>query len=628
MFGVSFLSPLFLIGAVAAAVPILLHLFHRRTEVVIDFPAVSLLTRAPIEQHRRRRLREIILLVLRIAALVLLAVSFARPYVAGAVAPASAPITVVVADTSMSLSAPGQIERVREAAQTAIRSAPASHAVAVVAFADAATIVVPATTDRALALAAVPQLTAGPGGTRYRTALARAAELIGAREGRVVVITDLQQAGWEVTDDGGLPDGVGVEVVTVPPPSSNIAVTSAERRDRTVFATVQNYGRESARAAVALIVDGKKIATATVDVAPLAATDARLNGAIPATGAAQVVVDDVAGYQGDNIRHLVLEPRPPIEITVVVADPTGATGGLYVERALAVAGGGREFKVDAVDGRVFSSWTADTVSRQGAIVVVGTRTLDRAGRELVKNYLANGGHVWLTLGPDIDPGTLADVIGINLGVTDEPIIVPGGAIMVASDGRHPIFRPFLNPSGALGDVQVDQHRRLNDQVGRTVLARFSGGDPALTEQVVGQGRLLIFTSDLDNHWGRFPLSPAFVPFAVETARYLTTGRQQRQAWVLPDVPRGVAAAPGVATVSEGTATPYLVAVNVNVRESSPATTSVEEFTSGIERTSRAGLPAPVNPAREIEDRQRWWQIGLLVMLAALAGEGLVGRRAT
>ena len=299
-----------------------------------------------------------------------------------------------------------------------------------------------------------------------------------------------------------------------------------------------------------------------------------------------------------------------------------------MERALAGAGGGREFKVAAVDGRVFSSWTAEALSRQGAIVLVGTRTLDRTGRELIKNYLVSGGHVWLTLGPDIDPATLGDVTGIEPGVIAAPVIVTGGTIMVASDGRHPIFRPFLNPSGALGDVQVDQHRRLNDQTGRTVLARFSGGDAALTEQVVGQGRLLIFTSDLDNHWSRFPLSPAFVPFAVETARYLTAGRQQRQAWVLPDVPRGIVAAPGVATVSDGTTTPYLVAVNVNVRESSPATTSLEEFTAGIERTSRAGLPAPVNQAREIENQQRWWQIGLLVMLAALAGEGLVGRRAT
>ncbi len=66
MFGISFLSPLFLVGAAAAAVPILLHLFHRRTEVVIDFPAVSLLKRAPVQQHRRRRLRELLLLALRV----------------------------------------------------------------------------------------------------------------------------------------------------------------------------------------------------------------------------------------------------------------------------------------------------------------------------------------------------------------------------------------------------------------------------------------------------------------------------------------------------------------------------------------------------------------------------------
>ena len=33
-------------------------------------------------------------------------------------------------------------------------------------------------------------------------------------------------------------------------------------------------------------------------------------------------------------------------------------------------------------------------------------------------------------------------------------------------------------------------------------------------------------------------------------------------------------------------------------------------------------------AREVEDRQRWWQIGLFVMLVALAGEAIIGRRAT
>ena len=62
-----------------------------------------------------------------------------------------------------------------------------------------------------------------------------------------------------------------------------------------------------------------------------------------------------------------------------------------------------------------------------------------------------------------------------------------------------------------------------------------------------------------------------------------------------------------------------------MRESNPAATTVEEFTNAIERTNRAGTREAGFGAREIEDRQRWWQIGLIVMLAALAGEALLGR---
>lgn len=625
MFGVSFLSPLFLIGALAAVVPILLHLFHRQTDVVIDFPAVSMLTRAPVQHHRRRRLRELILLALRVVALVLLAVSFARPYVAGAAAPASAPVTVIAVDTSMSMSAPGQFANARQAALRAVDSAPSSHAVALITFADSATAVVAPTTDRGSVRAAIAAAGAGPGGTRYRTALASASEVVGTRDGRVVIVTDLQQAGWEANDEGGLPDGVDVQVVPVAPPGGNLAVTFAARRDRAVIATVQNYGAGEVRTDVQLLIDGKEVARAAAAMAPFAAADVDLRGSIGAAGAAQVVVADPSGYQPDNVRYVALDPAPAVSIATLVADPAGATGGLYFERALAVADEGREFAITVADGRALSQWTAAEMSRYAALVVIGTRTLDRTGREWVRAYLAGGGQVLLTLGPDVDPGTLGDVIGTDLGVVPAPVRSPG-ATLVASDTRHPIFRPFLIPSGALGDVQVDQHRRLNDRDGRTVLARLSGGDAALTEQMVGQGRLLVFTSDLDNQWSRFPLHPSFVPFAVETARYLTRGRAQRQDWTLPEVPAGAAVAPGVVVAGEGTAVRRMV-VNVDTRESSPAATTADEFTNGITRTNRSEPPAAVNLAREVEDRQRWWQVGLLVMLAALAGEALVGRRA-
>ena len=598
MGGLSFLSPLFLIGVVAAAVPILLHLFHRKTEVVIDFPAVSLLKRAPVQQHRRRRLREWLLLALRVVALVLLALSFARPYFAGVAAPDSVPLTVIAVDTSMSMSAPGQMDRARAAATRAANAAPGSHAMALIGFGDAATVVVEPTSDRSAITSGIARLNANATATRFRTALARSSELIGTREGQVVIVSDLQQSGWESNDDGGLPDGVGIEVIGVPPPAGNLAVTSAERRDRRIVASIQNFGDVEVKTPVRLVAGGKELARTEVTMAARGAADAELVGSLPAGGDAEIQVDDAAGYQTDNARKVMLDPTPAIPIAVVVADPTGSTGGLYVERALTVAGDGREFDVDVRDGREVATWNEADRSRIAAMFVLGTRTLDRNGRDAVRNYLNHGGQMLLAMGPDVDPGTLTDVLGTKLSFDEAPVRTPG-ATMIASDGRHPIFRPFLNPSGPLGDVQVEQHRRLKDQGDRTVLARFSGGDAALTEQAVGRGRLIVFTSDLDNQWSRFPLNPAFVPFAVETARYLTKSHRRQQA-----------------------------VTAVDLRESNPAATTVEEFTNAIERTTRAGLLEAQNAAREVEDRQRWWRVGLVLMLVALAGEALLGRRTT
>jgi hypothetical protein len=196
MFGLSFLAPLFLIAAAAAAIPIALHLFRRKTENVVDFPAVRLLHKAPVEQQRRRRLRELILLALRVSALVLLALAFARPYFDNTTAALPAPVSVIMLDTSLSLSAPGQFDAAKQAARRAVESTPGTHRVALLTFADSATVVVEPTTDRGAVVAAIDATVPTAGGTRFRSALARGAEAIRGGDGRLVVVTDLQQAGW------------------------------------------------------------------------------------------------------------------------------------------------------------------------------------------------------------------------------------------------------------------------------------------------------------------------------------------------------------------------------------------------------------------------------------------------
>jgi hypothetical protein len=593
MFGLSFLYPLFLAGAVAIAIPIALHLFRRRTETVVDFPAVRLLHKAPVEQQRRRKIREWILLALRVTALALLAFAFARPYLRSATPALASPITIVALDTSMSLSAPGQFDAARDAARKAVSDAPATMLVGLVTFSDSATVAVPPTADRGGVIAAITAANAGPGGTRYRTALARAAEALGGSQGKIVVVSDLQQAGWETADEGAVPEGVDIEIVEVRPPETNIAVTAIRREGQAVVAAVHNFGTRPARVAAQLSLDGRVTGSERIDIAPQSAAEARFVVALPPRGGIEVTIEDATGYQADNTRYLVLDPGAAVPIIVLTADsPASSREGLYIERALGVAG-------------------------------------DGTGRDLLASYVKNGGRVLLTLGPGIDFDTLNDSIGADLGVARDPASQSGTVTLVAVDARHPIFRPFSNPSGALGDVYVEQYRRLNDQKERTVLARFSGGVPALVEQPVERGRLLVFASDLDNQWNRFPLNPAFVPFAVESMKYLTQGREQRQLWMLPETPPGVSPVPGIHSLPPATpGTPERqLAINVDIRESNPVRTTRDAFLAGITRLSQSAEVKAASEAKDQEERQRLWQLGLMAMLLALVGEGLIGRKA-
>ena len=76
----SFLFPLYLLGAAALAVPILLHLRRRPPKEHIPFSSHMFLEQTPEKLTRRTRLERWLLLALRCLALLLLALAFGRPF--------------------------------------------------------------------------------------------------------------------------------------------------------------------------------------------------------------------------------------------------------------------------------------------------------------------------------------------------------------------------------------------------------------------------------------------------------------------------------------------------------------------------------------------------------------------
>lgn len=100
----SFLQPLFLLLAGAVAVPLVLHLMRRRIELRFDFPAVRYLARAERENVKQMRIRNLLLMLLRVLAVLFLALAAARP-VGRLIGAGHVPTAIaLVLDNSMSTS--------------------------------------------------------------------------------------------------------------------------------------------------------------------------------------------------------------------------------------------------------------------------------------------------------------------------------------------------------------------------------------------------------------------------------------------------------------------------------------------------------------------------------------------
>ena len=401
----SFLFPAFLIGGLAVAVPIVLHLLRREHLPRVPFSDIRFLQAARVEQARRRRLRELWLLALRVVALLLLALAFARPFLTDAAAP-DRPVTVVLIDTSFSLSAPGQWARVRAQALEAIAAVPADHLVGVVAFDDTARVVADLAGARAAARAAVEVLSPGVHGTRYRVGLAAASALIGLRDGRIVVVTDLQASGWDL-GAGAISPEVDVEIRDVPPPAGNLAVVGIEPEPAATAAVLFQVGASAGETRVSLAVDGNRVYEIQVTPGP-GRTTVRFPVVLPSVGVAMVSVVDPVGYAVDNRRYRLLDPPEPVSVLVVTSDSRARDAVFYLERALAPGEEAGPFSVDTVAAAAIAA-RPEQLDRVRAVVLVGALGLDRRGRNRLAAFVRGGGGLLVVAGPTLDPALVTDL---------------------------------------------------------------------------------------------------------------------------------------------------------------------------------------------------------------------------
>jgi hypothetical protein len=259
------------------------------------------------------------------------------------------------------------------------------------------------------------------------------------------------------------------------------------------------------------------------------------------------------------------------------------------------------------------------------VVIFGTRGLERKGRELLGAYVRSGGGLLLTAGPDVEPSVIKEALN-GVVRTSWRTRDASPVRLAPDDSRHPVFRIF-GGIGTLGNVAFERAGLVDVPDNADIVARFTDGSPALVEERTGNGRVLVFASDVNRHWNDFPLQPAFVPFVHEMLRYLAVARSSRTEYLVGDLPGEMGATPGVVRLKgQDGRGGRRVAVNVDPRESDPARMTADVFLAGVERLHSSAIRQTRERARDEEGNQRLWQYGLLMMTVALFAEGVLGRR--
>jgi hypothetical protein len=610
----NFLFPAFLLGGLAIAIPIVLHFLRRDVAPPVPFTAVRLLRKSPVARSRRRRLRDLLLLAARVVALLLLAAAFARPYVAGA---AHGPtVRIVAVDRSYSMNAPGRFAHALDLARRAIDDASVGERVAVLAFDDHVdTIAVPGSASAARA--ALGGISAGFGATRYSEVFSKAAEIAAGDETRLIVVSDLQRSGWEGQDRSALPADISLDLRDAGTPKSNLSVVSVSVTADRVMAAVRNTGSMARSGQIRIEHDGRIAQTSTYTVAADSSADVAIPYRSPLSGSIAVSVDDPDGLPADNTRLAILDAVPTQSVLLITsgANPSG----YYVARALAALGGREAERID-VDSHTAQALTADVLKKYSAVVLLSTRALDQRGRDATAAFVRAGGGLLIAGAPEVEAAVVSATFNWATAMTGT-IEMPASVALSPTDPRHPVFRPFASLSANLGQVRFVRAWRVTPE-GWDIAARFTDGNPALVERREGNGRVVLFASDLDRQWNDFPLHPAFVPFIIETVRYVSPPHDRGRDYVVGAAPAGAGLRPGVYRVGADNRS---IVVNVDPREGVTTGMGQKEFADRIERVDTIGRSSGDSESVHFEARQSYWRYGLLLMLAALVAESFVGR---
>ncbi|MCX5660383.1 MAG: VWA domain-containing protein [Planctomycetota bacterium] len=579
----SILQPFFLGFLALALIPLILYLIFRLRKHEVAWGATYIL-RLTINQKKRQNLwKQIVVLSLRTIMLALLALAFARPFLAqgrggGQEYPRGPQRLhrIVLVDNSQSMLASAgsrtRLDDARAALTGLVAGLRAGDVCGVAPLAPAKPgepiaaldVPCPSTPDAASAIAARIAVSAEPIdlAAAVRAALASFRD-VAAPQRQLIVISDYCRAdhpaidGYDVLGEQLRALGVRTAGLNLGlHDASNLAIESVGSGSElflpgqltNLYVDIVNFGdARSPQAKAQILVDGKPFADQVVALPPGGRKRLVFPVALEAGRRRIEVKVDPDALPGDNDVVSFVEARPEVNVLIVTPFDPKAEGfgreGEFLRRALESAAETPSRMKTQVLGA--NNFIPQDLAGRDVVILCGVPEVPAEIAAGLEQLVRRGGGLLVACGPAVVPAKLnASLKGLLPAELDEPArgeIDPERYTNIqASDIPILLLREFEeSQAGDLGAARVYNHIRVkpapaageDDALSATLASASASvrsarpllslvtGGPLLLERQVGKGVTLLWTTSLGGSWTSLPVHHAYLPLLVRVVNY-------------------------------------------------------------------------------------------------------------
>jgi len=570
-----FLHSILLTGLLAALLPLLIHLFSRMKKERIPFSSLYFLKRIEHRKLRRLKLRQLLLLFIRMAIIALLVIAFARPALIPSMSdsqkdyrlPGEGRVSaVIIIDNSLSTRALADnkplFDLIKQNAQEVLKTVKDGDEIYVLSTTDIdllyETAKIKPMNDKALALHTINTIQPSNKTANLSNALITAAQLISSStclHREIFLISDMQATNFPLSsnplserfDFGGkdIPKNVPhspIRLYFIPPGEKlpgNIAISRIEKLNQifetgkpiTFQTTLRNFSETPAyEVPVSLYINGKRVAQRNVTINAFGSETIELQFIPEHPGIFEgMAVIDNDQLNEDNRRYCTFSV--PEQISVLVIEEN-LPPNIFLKSALS-----QESETQCAIHYISESqlYSID-LNNYDVVIYNGFRTFAQSDIYRIKTFCAGGGSVILFPGDRSDLSSFNETISkaFSLPFANGLIgktVISGTAseeyyLIDKIEWTHPLFSAMFS----IKDISQDKHPAVNmPQIFKTVdfslrgnarvIMTLTNKKPFLLESRIEQGTVLLFAGALSLEWSTLPLKGLFAPLVHQMIHY-------------------------------------------------------------------------------------------------------------